>query len=150
MLISINNLDQVIKWFAENYKWAWHLNLFSMARITIATDSTYLWNNCIHSVSIKETGTLLCSIKSSAWLKLRNIRLPDYITDICFMEFIHTPPVWNRCSKHHKHHCEADDTFHRVDNKTQNNLESSTSAKIFNHVLQMNHWSRRHPVLLPV
>ena len=28
----INNLDQVI-WLAENYKWAWHLNLFSMTRV---------------------------------------------------------------------------------------------------------------------
>ena len=27
----INNLDQVI-WFAENWEWTWHHNLFSMAR----------------------------------------------------------------------------------------------------------------------
>ena len=27
-----NNLDQVI-WLAENYKWAWHLNLFSKTRV---------------------------------------------------------------------------------------------------------------------
>ena len=28
----INNLDQVI-WLAENYKWVWHVNLFSMTRV---------------------------------------------------------------------------------------------------------------------
>ena len=28
----MNNLDQVI-WLAENWKWAWHLNLFSMTRV---------------------------------------------------------------------------------------------------------------------
>ena len=32
MWIYINNLDQVI-WLAENWKWAWHLNLFSMTRV---------------------------------------------------------------------------------------------------------------------
>ena len=31
MWIYINHLDQVI-WLAENWKWAWHLNLFSMTR----------------------------------------------------------------------------------------------------------------------
>ena len=32
MWIYINNLDQV-NWLAENEKWAWHLNLFSMTRV---------------------------------------------------------------------------------------------------------------------
>ena len=32
MCITIKNLDQVI-WLAGNYKWAWHLNLFSMTRV---------------------------------------------------------------------------------------------------------------------
>ena len=32
MWIYINNLDQVI-WLAENWKWAWHHNLFSMTRV---------------------------------------------------------------------------------------------------------------------
>ena len=32
MWIYINNLDQII-WLAENWKWAWHLNLFSMTRV---------------------------------------------------------------------------------------------------------------------
>ena len=34
-ILFINNLDQVI-WLAENYKWAWHLNLFSMTRVKAA------------------------------------------------------------------------------------------------------------------
>ena len=34
MWIYINNLDQVI-WLAENYKWVWHLNLFSMTRVNL-------------------------------------------------------------------------------------------------------------------
>ena len=33
MLIRINNLDQVIWFIAENWKWAWHLNLFRMTRV---------------------------------------------------------------------------------------------------------------------
>ena len=32
MWIYVNNLDQVI-WLAENWKWTWHLNLFSMTRV---------------------------------------------------------------------------------------------------------------------
>ena len=32
MWIYINNLFQVI-WLAENWKWVWHLNLFSMTRV---------------------------------------------------------------------------------------------------------------------
>ena len=32
MWICINNLDQVI-WLAKNWKWAWHINLLSMARV---------------------------------------------------------------------------------------------------------------------
>ena len=32
MWIYINNLDQVI-WLAENWKWVWHFNSFSMTRI---------------------------------------------------------------------------------------------------------------------
>ena len=32
MWISINNLGQVI-WLAGKYKWAWHLDLFSMTRV---------------------------------------------------------------------------------------------------------------------
>ena len=32
MWIYSNNSDQVF-WLAENYKWAWHLNLFSMRRV---------------------------------------------------------------------------------------------------------------------
>ena len=34
MWISIKNPDEVI-WLAGNYKWAWHLNLFSMTRVKI-------------------------------------------------------------------------------------------------------------------
>ena len=32
MWICVNNLDQVI-WLAENWKWVWYLNLFSMIRV---------------------------------------------------------------------------------------------------------------------
>ena len=32
MWICISNLDQII-WLTENYKWAWHLNLFSGTRV---------------------------------------------------------------------------------------------------------------------
>ena len=31
--IFVNNLDQVMWFQAENYKWAWHLNLFNMTRV---------------------------------------------------------------------------------------------------------------------
>ena len=36
MWICINNLDHVI-WLAENFKWAWHLNLFSMTMVNFTT-----------------------------------------------------------------------------------------------------------------
>ena len=32
MWIYVNNLDQVI-WLADNWKWVWHLNLFSRTRV---------------------------------------------------------------------------------------------------------------------
>ena len=38
MWIYINKLDQVI-WLAENYKWVWHLNLFSMIRVKVSSIS---------------------------------------------------------------------------------------------------------------
>ena len=37
MWIYSNNLDQVI-WLAKNYKWMWHLNLFSRTRVNIGLD----------------------------------------------------------------------------------------------------------------
>ena len=41
--ICINNLDQII-WLAENYKWAWHLTLFSMARVIKYSRVQILWS----------------------------------------------------------------------------------------------------------
>ena len=40
MRICIINLEQVI-WLAENEKWVWHLNLFSIARVNYNT-----WTKC--------------------------------------------------------------------------------------------------------
>ena len=48
MWISINHPDQVI-WLAGNYKWAWHLNLFSKARVNPfrpAIRNPYLCKQC--------------------------------------------------------------------------------------------------------
>ena len=40
---TTNNLDQVI-WLAENWKWVWRLNLFSMARVNTQTrHRPFLW-----------------------------------------------------------------------------------------------------------
>ena len=38
----INNLDQVI-WLAENWKWAWHLNLFSGTRVLVAVPISWVY-----------------------------------------------------------------------------------------------------------
>ena len=47
MWIYINILDQVI-WLAENWKWAWHLNLFSMTRVKLITsDNTVKAHECV-------------------------------------------------------------------------------------------------------
>ena len=54
----INNLDQVI-WLAENWKWVWHLNLFSMRRVKIYTAQYSLSKQCIdHTVQMIEKHSL--------------------------------------------------------------------------------------------
>ena len=52
MWISIKNPDQVI-WLAGNYKWGWHLNLFSMSRVKIYPFSEVCKSNCYRVVSLK-------------------------------------------------------------------------------------------------
>ena len=47
MWIYIYNLDQVI-WLAENQKWAWHLNLFSMTRVKTLSVHLIAQTNSIH------------------------------------------------------------------------------------------------------
>ena len=42
MWLCINNLDQVI-WLAENWKWMWYLNLFSMTRVNMVSVLLLAW-----------------------------------------------------------------------------------------------------------
>ena len=37
----VSKLDQV-NWFAENYKWAWHHNLFSLTQFNISTQNIWI------------------------------------------------------------------------------------------------------------
>ena len=69
--IYINNLDQVI-WLAENWKWMWHLNLFSMTRLK-------LWNYfllvsvtvLIHFHYVKSKTSLHCSRQNAFFLQTK-------------------------------------------------------------------------------
>ena len=68
MWICINSLDQGI-WLANNQKWTWHLNLFSMTKVKIFWNgfSDHIGPDNILSRSKKKKVTAWCMIKWFSW-----------------------------------------------------------------------------------
>ena len=69
----INNPDQII-WLAENKKWAWHLNLFSITRVNIQIgmpDQDLLFNH----TDIKHKIIIILAMNSKVWLVVRKLRV---------------------------------------------------------------------------
>ena len=99
MWTSINNLNQVIC-LAENWKWACHLNLFSMARVNIRILIR-------HHIDLNSCLCVWCSInflvtahEHNRWVKYKYIVYPKKIS-IFSINYRINPKYWDTLSIYH-------------------------------------------------
>lgn len=133
--IHVHNMHvyyhQCMSMYWQILLWIWFYYFSKNSSSALLLISAYL-RYCCPNCSVKDKfKAFLCTIGRFTGLVLCWIVGINGLCCVLTFKIVSTPPVRHSGSEHHKDHAKAHDTFHGVNDESQNTLISATPTNLF-------------------